>query len=742
MGSASLPAPAVVEPKLAPPAMRAGHLDRHGLLRRLDELSDRKLTLVAAPTGFGKTTTLAAWSRHSAKRIAWVTLDGSDDDPVRFLAHVLIALARAAPPAGTESFEALQVGAAPARAVVPRLLNELEALEAPVVLALDDYHAVHSRACHDLLAQILEGSPVQLSMVLATRADPPLPIGRLRARGDLGELRSHDLRFTRTEAAQLLTKSLGLRLDDASVDRLEQRTEGWPAGLYLAALSLRGREDASAFIDDFAGSNRHVVDYLGAEVLDVQPPALRSFLLRTSILDRLTGSLCDAVLDEQHSGARLAELARSNLFLVPLDDNGEWFRYHRLFAELLRYELLRESPELVPGLHLRAALWQEAAGQLDEAVAHALAAGDPDLAAELLGRSWRPLIQNGHHATLRRLLNSLPVPLVEGSVPLTFVAALLAGFAGAPEREFESLLERIERSGWEGPLPDGTPSAEVAVTHLRTHFLYGDVGRSLEAADRLLELAPDDFVYGSVAKLGRARALYLRGELEEALEALPTFARDGARARPIMSVVALALRSLIVLREGDPDLALSLGREAVELAEELGIAEVSTVGLAFTALGSALSATGQLAEATLRLEHGLDLVATPRYALPRAHALLALAPVRGSTGDLPGARRLLVEARSIIDMASDPGTLRSRLEELEHTLSVRSRRMPSPDDLPTGRELEVLRLFAEGLSQSDVASRLYLSQNTIKSHKRALYRKLGASSRDEAVARGRELGLI
>jgi LuxR family maltose regulon positive regulatory protein len=699
--------------------------------------------VVAAPTGYGKTTALATWARTSGHRVAWVTLDRDDNDPVQFLRYVVTAVGRAAPGLGTGPLRALRApGADPLRSAVPRLVNELGRLDETVVLVLDDYHLIEARPCHDAVRLLVDRSPTQLCLVLSTRVDPPLPVGRLRARGELGEIRAGDLRFGSDEIEQLLNRSFDLDLDADAVELLEQQTEGWPAGLYLAGLSIQAADEPRAFLDALAGSNRHLVDYLGDEVLAAHSAAERSFLVRTSILDRLSGPLCDAVLDQSGSAAQLNALAHSNLFLVPLDEAGEWFRYHRIFAELLQFELDQREPGLRSVLHARAAAWYAASGQVESAVDHAIAAGDPELAAELLAKLWRPLYQFGRLATLARLLGELPPATVRASAPLCFIAAMLAGTAGAPEAAVEEQLARMQQRGWEGPLPDTTPSLDAAIAFIRAVHLYGDTRHSLEAAELLLELAPDDFILAPAARLARARALFLLGDLEAARAALPRLDRQTAEERPIACVYGPALHSLIELEHGVPETALALAREAVELAEEMGVAEAPLLSIAPTALGSALAARGELADAEAQLERGLELASRLGEGLPRAHALLALARVRAQRGDRVGARRLVVEARAIIDPAADPGVLAGRLTDLERRLSTRTRREISPDELPTESELRVLRLLASGLSQREIGSELYLSSNTIKTHTRALYRKLRASTRDEALARARTLGLL
>lgn len=731
----------LVETKLAVPQIRDEHVIRRDLLRRLDELSRRRLTLIAAPTGYGKTTLLAAWARTSSRPVAWLSLDRDDDDPSRFMTYVVAALLREVPQLKNGRLRTLRPQADPLQSTVPRIVNEVSKLDEQVVIILDDCHAVHAQECRDALAALVRDAPEQLRIILATRTGPPIPVGRLRAGGELGELRTADLRFDREEARELM-ESLGLALDADSIALLEDSTEGWPAGLYLAALSLRDRDDQRSLVTAFAGSNRHVVDYLAAEVLDALPAETRSFLLRTSILGRLSGPLCDAVLEEHGSGLRLFELERSNLLLSALDDDGAWYRYHRMFAELLQFELVNERPDLIPELHRRAVAWYRAAGNVEEAVAHALSANDIPLASETIAAGYRPFIQFGQYALLQRLLASLPAGTIEQSAPLSYVSAMLAGFLGASEQTIERHLTVVEHSGWKGPLPDGTASVEVAAAFSRAVFLFGDVGRSLEAASRLMELARDDFLFGPIGALSYARALYLNGELAGARAALPQLGRETAFERPTMSVFALALHSLIELEAADVDLALSLARDAHELADELGIPDLPLLGIVFTALGSALARTDDRRHAEAMLERGLDQTSISSGGLPRAHAILALALVRGRNGDRRSARALLVECRGIIESATDPGVLSAKLDVLDRQLSVRTRTDPLHSQLPTERELEILRMLVIGLTQTEIASRLYLSTNTIKTHTRSIYRKLGASSRNEAVIKARELGLV
>ena len=372
------PRPELLWTKLVAPAPRAGLLPRAGLQSLLQSSLQAKLCLVAAPAGSGKTTLLAQWRAVAGGgRVAWVSLEESDNDPTRFWSYLVAALRTVEPGVGTVALEALGGPSVELeRVVVPSLVNDLATVGAPLVLVLDDYHLITDAICHQTLGLFLDHLPAEVHVVLSTRLDPPLPLARMRARGELAELRVGELQFTGEEAAELLNGSMGLALAAEDVARLAERTEGWAAGLVLAGLSLRGRPDSRGFIAAFSGGDRHVADYLVAEVLERQPEELRGFLLRTSVLERLSGPLCDAVLETQGSAELLGELEASNLFVVPLDDRRQWYRYHQLFAQLLRLQLGAREPTLVPVLHRRAAAWHQAAGKVDEAIGHASAAGE------------------------------------------------------------------------------------------------------------------------------------------------------------------------------------------------------------------------------------------------------------------------------------------------------------------------------------------------------------------------------
>ena len=395
-GDSSVPA-SLLETKLYVPRSRRGLVPRPRLSERLDRGAASKLTLVSAPAGFGKTTLLTEWlaagpAGPAGERLAaWLSLDRGDNDPASFWTYVIAALRTVAAGVGDSALALLQAPRPPPiETVLTALLNELGALAGDIVLVLDDYHVIDAREVQDAMAFLLDHLPAQLHVVIAGRADPALPLARLRARGELAEIRAAGLRFTPDEAAAYLNEMMGLQLTARDVAALEGRTEGWIAALQLAALSMQGRDDVAGFIAGFAGDDRYVVDYLAEEVLQRQPGRVQAFLLQTSILGRLSGPLCDAVTGQDGGKAMLAALDRGNLFLVPLDDRRRWYRYHQLFADVLQARLLDEQPGQLPDLHRRASAWYEQNGDPSEAISHALAGEDFDRAADLVERRSRP----------------------------------------------------------------------------------------------------------------------------------------------------------------------------------------------------------------------------------------------------------------------------------------------------------------------------------------------------------------
>ena len=453
----------LLETKLHIPWWRRGLVARPRLSDRLNRGAESALTLVSAPAGFGKTTLLTEWlaaAPADGRSVAWLSLDQRDNDPVLFWTYLVAALKTAQGP-GADALSFLEPPQPPNEAGLVTLLNDLNAVPNDVVLVLDDYHVIDARDVREGMAFLLEHLPPRIHLVIAGRADPALPLARLRGRGELAEIRAADLRFTPAEAAAYLNEVMGLALTAADVAALEGRTEGWIAALQLAALSLQGRSDTAAFIAGFAGDDRYIVDFLAEEVLQRQPGHVQQFLLQTSILDRLSGPLCDAVTGQGGGQDKLAALERGNLFLVPLDDRRRWYRYHQLFADVLHARLRDEQPGDVPGLHRRASGWCEQNGEPSEAIRHALAAGDFERAADLAELAIPAMLRSRQEAAVLGWLELLPgeVVRVRPVLSVGFAGALLAGgeFEGveARLRDAEQWLDGATGIGHGIPCPSG-----------------------------------------------------------------------------------------------------------------------------------------------------------------------------------------------------------------------------------------------------------------------------------------------
>jgi LuxR family transcriptional regulator, maltose regulon positive regulatory protein len=740
------PGPELVWTKLVPPAPRPGLIARDRLQSLLQAGLDAKLCLLDAPAGSGKTSLLAQWRAATGTgRVAWVSLDESDNDPTRLWTYVVEALRRAEPGVGAAALQALHRASVDhERVVLPSLLNDLSRIGSPLVLVLDDYHLVTDATCHQTVTFFLDHLPASVHLLMATRVDPPLPLARMRAKGELAELRVAEFQFTGEEAAALLNGAMGLQLATEDVERLAERTEGWAAGLYLAGLSLRGREDPGAFVAAFHGDHRHVADYLAADVLDRQPERTRWFLLRSSILRRLSGPLCDEVLETEGSAGLLEELERSNLFLVPLDDRREWYRYHHLFGDLLHLELGTREAALVPVLHRRAAAWHRRGGDVEEAICHATAAGEFTDAGALIAAHWLAYWRRGRRATVSRWVGGLPDEAIAADPPVAFVAAWIGSLSGASKQECERWLTVVEDARWEGALPDGISSLAFGAALTRASIVFDDVGRALEASRRALQLAgPELSPFHWMAQVALGQALYLSGRSAAArppLEELVAFVSDATQ--PYALISGLAVLSLLAGDEGDDQTATSLADRAMSIADAQGLSAEPLAGIVHMALGRALARQGNLGQAEEQLEWALELVAIDGMAVHRAYTLLLLATVRHGCGDLPGARALLRRAQELIGQLADPGVLPTLLQQSRRMMESASRRQARMAAPLTERELAVLRLLPTRLSTREIGGELHVSVNTVRSQVQAVYRKLLVTSRTEAVSEARRLGLL
>ena len=734
-------APILLVTKLHPPAVPVQIVARERLFEHLREGRDRRLSLVACPAGFGKSTLLAAWreSESSRRPVAWVTLDEGDNDAVVLWSHVIEALGRACPDLEHEPLAALVAAAPLLEVVLPRLVNAL-AEQPEIALVLDDFHRLTAPSTRESVAWFVERMPRSVQVVLSTRTDPALPLGVLRARGQLLELRADDLRFTAEEAGEFLNERLGLDLAATDIDLLVARTEGWPAGIYLAALSLAGTDDKHGLVAAFDGTSTHVVDFLANEVLAAHPAELQAFMLRTSVLERLCAPLCHAVVGRADTGGALEELARSNLFLLPLDDRGRWFRFHHLFAQILRVELERREPGIVPELHGRAYEWHSEFGTADEAIHHAVSAGAFAEAGQLIVESWVHYANVGRTASVAEWLRRFPDAIVEDDPRLLLVKAWVAALRGR-EQVMRAAVARARELGGldDGPLPDGFASLESSLAVLGATFGWGDASAILEHGMRSVELEGPDSPWRAVITWAIGWAHLCHDDLDEAERWLQeTTELAPATDQWIVGVAAVADLSLIAGRRGDREEQMRLALEAVELARSCGLLDAIEEGEVHTAYGVALAANGRLDEALPELERGVFLRRLWGQPLDLVDSMIELGVHLAAAGERTRAAQVFAEAEDILAGCAEPAALPARL-----AAAKRAARIGRPVRAALSeRELMVLRLLRSGLTERDIGRELYLSFNTVHSHVKAIYRKLGVSSRAAAIERARADGLV
>jgi LuxR family maltose regulon positive regulatory protein len=730
--------PLVVAAKLLVPAPRPETVVRERVVALLDEASERPLTVVSAAAGYGKTTAVTTWLATVDWGRAWVSLDALDSDPQRLLAHVIAAIEGAVPGATADAGRALNAGGSNLlESVVPLIVDALaERVDERLVVVLDDYHAVESQDCHQLVEGLIDALPPSVGMIVCSRALPPLRIARRRALGTVGTLGARELAFQAGESERLLNGSLGLALDSAAVAAVESRVEGWAAGLALAASSLAEQDDRARFLSTLSSRSgvigTEVAEYLVEEVLDRTQPRIREFLCRTSILSRLNGPLCAAVLEDEAAHDLLAEVRRSNLFVTVVeDDRGEWLRYHQLFAELLERDLHVRSPAVVPLLHRRAADWFAANDLPEQAIAHATAAGDGERAAGLLYDTWTELMRQWRFVTIRRLIAQMPSNRGELAGFCEALDTVCWALEGADLRLVAQRLDALES------LRDA-PGVAPIIDRSRVSPFYGDIARAVKDGWAAWERYP---------------ALRFRTELSGQFGQVLWFAGDSAAARDIIEPHlyeierpaarswALGTLALIAADDGDIALAERYGRQAVEATSLPTGHGVRESHFGHTALAEALRLRGALDEAEDQLAHAAHLTGKHPSSFFHVFTLVFQAQLALTQRDRARAREHAHAARAIIDRYPDPGTLANRLETVESTVE-RRRDEELLGSRPSDAEMRVLELLATDLTFEQIAKQLYLSPNTVGAHRRRLYRRLGARSREHAIAIARERGLL
>ena len=638
--------------KLHIPPTRSKLVSRPRLIERLDAGLDRKLTVISAPAGSGKTTLLSEWVTRFRDRAAWFSLDEGDNEEVRFWTYLIAALQAVQADLGQDALRLLQGPQPPAtQAILTRLLNQVTALPQSVVLVLDDYHLISAPAIHEGLAFLLEHLPPQMHVVMSTRADPPLPIHRLRARGQLTELRSGDLRFTTGEAAAFLNTAMGLDLAREDVETLEARTEGWIVGLQLAALSLQGRADAREFITAFSAGHHYVLEYLTNEVVRRQPEEVQRFLMQTSILDRLCGPLCNAITGGNDGEATLAHLRRRNLFILPLDDEHRWHRYHHLFSDLLGNLRRKEwSPEVIRQLHLRACEWYDGNGFTADAVNHALAAEDFERTAQLIEDNSLAMVTRGELTTLLRWIEALPEGVAHSRPWLCVHQAWPLTLAGKAEAA-EPLLQQIERHLLSEDLSpeDEEILGNVAAMRALLASMRGDMGQAVELAHRADELLPaDNLIPRNTLPFILASAYYAEGELAKAGQALTEELKIGQAADNLWTVVrSLCDLADLYIIQGQLRRATDLCQEALRRAEERGARQFGTVGYALVKLGEIFYERNDLIAAKDCALEGVNLMQGWQQPYEMVSGYTTLAAILQARDDADGARKALQNAITI-----------------------------------------------------------------------------------------------
>lgn len=734
--------PPLAEAKLAAPRLRAELVQRARLVRSLDAGHGGSLTLVTAVAGYGKSTAVRAWCASRNVPFAWLTLDEGDNDPVRLWRYLATAVDRVREGLGRTALQRLAVSGGAVEVGIDELMNGIETYGRELVIVLDDLQVIHDERCLESLDYLLEHLVSNVRVVAITRGDPRLALPRLRARGALSELRAEELAFTTEEAIELLVVRGGVLLERPEIEALRGRTEGWPAALYLALLWLRDVDDPAAAIREFGARHRFVADFLANEVLGGLETDLRGFVSRVSVLGRVTPPLVDAVLERGDSAAMLAELERSNLLVRRLE-RGNWYSIHSLLAEYAALQLAAEDPGTIPDLHRRAVRWLREHDMPVEAIEHAAAAGEHAVVAELLVERHLSMLRNGNTATLLTWVQTLPNDCVAVHPELAAAGATAAAALGRRGLERRRLLHLADRARVEHP-ERWTPYAEAVTAMVRASMVDGDVEGAVSAGRRAVALSAAEDEVAVAALAGYAGALYLAGAIDEAWAAASqAIEHPGAEQRP-GTTLARSTLALIAVDRGWLDTARGQVEAAKATAGRLGVARTWIGANVTVALGVLLTAEGKLGDAERELSGAEQFFRDDVASLHHAWLLVLLARVRCRRGRLDAAEDMLRAAIEEIGQLGDCGRIPSLISEVEREVDEAAARALEGVVLetPTGAELAVLRLLSSDLTTRQIGTALFLSPNTVRTHARALYRKLGVNSRSDAVARAEALGLL
>jgi LuxR family transcriptional regulator, maltose regulon positive regulatory protein len=732
----------ILESKLYPHLGHGGGVARSALLDRLEASIGVPVVAVIAPPGYGKTTVLAQWAQRDRRPFAWLSVDQHDNDPAVLLTYVAAALDRVAPVDPTVFATLASPGASITETVLSRLGPYLSADGLPVVVVLDDVHLLQNRECLDAVARLIEHLPQGSQLVIAGRGELPLPLAGLRAEGHMVEIGS-DLLAMDPQEAELLVRDAEVEPSQVDVDDLVRRTEGWPVALYLAALSVRTGGSGEGAAVAFAGDDRFLVDYLQAVLLSRLPPRVVSFLTHTAVLDQLSGPLCDAVLGRTGSSHLLGSLERSNMLVIPFDRDRRWYRYHQLFRELLRAELERREPALIRELTLRASEWYEHNGLVEGAIEYAMAAGDADRAARLVVETALPVYYGGRMATLQRWLDWFDHHrLVERYQAVAVLGAwmhLLGGHPAAAER----WADAAERRSHQGAMPDGTTSIEGWLALLRAMLCRDGIAQMRADAEIALTLVPAGSLLRASAQLLLGMSHLLAGDPDLADRLLAAAAEAGEDAGADTATLALAERSILALAREGWIQAEILAERARSIARRAWLEEYVTSVLLYAAAARVAIHRGDVARAREDLARAQRLRPQITYALPfyAVQTRLELATAYLALSDAAAARTMLREVDELLQRRPDLGILRRQTEELRARLDALRVEAVGASSL-TAAELRLLRLLGTHHSFRAIGEQLYLSRHTVKSHAMSIYRKLGVSSRSEAIQRARDLGLL